>query len=299
MSGLSVGKLYKGNFNEIQEFESYLKEETKLAFSSIKKYVQDLERFKEFVVKTDGDMNNLTRIDVQSYINDMVERKLSATTINRNFRAIKRFTDYQGNYNCTKDLRIPEKPSLDDMEIKSYDEKTLKSILRLVEQSKNLKEIAIFNTLYYTGCRAEELVNMDIERFDFKRNGMLRLLGKGNKERIIPLSNELKIHLRNYLEERGNPTTGPLFPSRQSERMSTKTVERVMKKYDALYNLNKKEEDKVKIHAHAFRHTFCSRLVQKIDIVRVSKIMGHKSLDVTRRYAMSSVEGAIEAIDSL
>lgn len=299
MSVVSVGKLLKGNFNEVQEFEMYLKEETTLSFNSINKYIQDIERFKEYVMKTEGDMNNLTRVDVQSYITHLVENGLTAATIDRNFRSIKRFTDYQGNHNCTKDIRKPNKPKLDDMEIRSYDDKTAKSILRLVEQSQNLKEIAIFNTLLYTGVRINELVNMKIERFDFKRGGMIRVLGKGNKERKIPFSRELKLHLKNYLETIGNPKEGYLFPSRQSAQMSTKTVERMMKKYEALYNLNKKEEDRIIIHAHAFRHTFCKKIIDKLDIVQVSRIMGHSSLDVTRRYAMKTPEEAADAIDSI
>jgi integrase/recombinase XerD len=299
MSEISVGKLLKGNFNVIQEFESYLLNETAVAESSIKKYVGDVKRFSEYLPTIGGDIKNITRTDVQSYITQMEKDKKSAATVDRNFRSIKRFGGFMGISDITfKDLRKSKKPQLRDGEIKSMDEKTVKSLFRIAEQTRDLRTIAVVNVLYYTGVRIKELVNIDIEDMDFRRNGSLKVVGKGNKERKVPLSKEVKLHVKNYLEERGNITEGPLFPSRESNRMTTKTVERILNKLEALYNLNKKEEDQLHLHAHMYRHTCAKRLLEiGFDITQVAQIMGHSSIEVTARYAKKSVEESANLID--
>ena len=299
MSGLNVGKLLKGNFNVVQEFESYLLNETAVAESSIKKYVGDVRRFSEYLPTIGGDINNITRTDVQSYITHMEKDKKSSATVDRNFRSIKRFGDFMGvDAVAFKDLRKSKKPQLRDGEIKSMDDKTIKSLFRIAEQTKDLRTIAIINVLYYTGVRITELVNIDIEDMDFKRNGSLKVIGKGNKERRVPLSKEVKLHVKNYLEERGNIKEGPLFPSRESNRMTTKTVERMLKKIEALFNLNKKEEDQLHLHAHMFRHSCAKKLLGVgFDLTQVAQIMGHSSIEVTARYAKKSVEESANLID--
>ncbi|WP_305113978.1 tyrosine-type recombinase/integrase [Thomasclavelia cocleata] len=140
-------------------------------------------------------------------------------------------------------------------------------------------ENALFETLLSTGCRISEVVNMDINDINFT-TGEIKVLGKGNKERIVELSTRAMFRINIYLKER-NDDNEALFVSKtgKHKRLGKNTLEKTIKQ------LGKKSGLKRDIHPHLLRHTFaCQKLDETHDIYKVSQLMGHAKCETTMIY---------------
>ena len=151
------------------------------------------------------------------------------------------------------------------------------------EEPAQLRDKAIFELLYSSGLRVSELVNLDLNTVN-KQKGMLRILGKGNKERVVPIGEQAQCAIARYLES-GRPflvkqqeETG-LFLNQQGNRLTSRGVEYILEQYI------KKGALKYKVTPHAFRHSFATHLLDNgADLRVIQELLGHESLSTTQIY---------------
>lgn len=160
----------------------------------------------------------------------------------------------------------------------------------MVEQRDNKRDIAIVTVLLYCGLRVNELVALNIRDVELKRGGVVRVnAGKGNKERIVPVTAEVRNRITEYLEERRVfAQDDPIFLSNMRQRISVRTVEHMLKQLGEEY------------HPHMLRHTFVRGLLDNgVDLVTAAKLAGHSDLNVTRSYATPSIQNMADAMERL
>ncbi|MFC4022698.1 tyrosine-type recombinase/integrase [Oceanobacillus longus] len=284
MNNKSVMKVIEGNADFFSRFEFDQLDKGK-AKGTVEVYLRELKRLDNWLKGSGGSIESITRYDVQAYINalqagEIVKNKsgefipASAATIDRIFGTISVLAKYLDRTNIVEDIRRPKKQSVTGIAPKSLDRNKINGLLRDVERDGNLRNIAVVNLLAYTGIRIGELVTLKRHDIDLRRGGELTVIGKGNKERKVPIPKEARRHVQQYLESRTDDLDA-LFLSNYNKPISKRSAQRIIEKYG--------------YHAHELRHTYCRNLIRKgVDIVTVSQLAGHETIEVTRRYAMAS-----------
>lgn len=268
----------------IDVFLSYILERGKSKLT-VKTYKHTLEMFNVWLKENNGDLANLTRLDVQQFIQFLESKGSSASTINNRFAAISLFARFIERPNIIESIRVPEVRQARNIAPKSLERNERNNLLRGIERSDNSRDIAIVNLLLRTGIRVSELVALD--RADVQigeRSGAIIVRnGKGNVSRRVPLSSEARLYLFKYLETR-NDNAPALFLSNYRQRISVRAVQHMLSKYG--------------VHPHALRHTFAKELVSKgVDISTVADLCGHADINITRRYTKPTEKDLVEAID--
>jgi integrase/recombinase XerD len=275
----------------IDAFLDHLEEEG-MSPKTIRTYRNILSQFETFVTKNGGDLNNLTRVDIQSYMNDMEQEGKKPSTINNHFACLSSFARFQKKSYIMEGIRRPEIRRIQNIAPKSLDRNERNRILREVEREGKLRNIAIVYMLLYTGLRVSELVALNQEDVTMgERSGSVLVReGKGSVSRRVPLPAEARFHLKRYLEERkekGTLDLPPLFISNYQKRISERSVQDMLAK-------------KFNIHPHMLRHTYGRELVANgVDIATVAELMGHADINVTRRYAKPTERELEEAVSKV
>lgn len=234
---------------------------------TIKLYTGIIKGFSKWLELNDSQLAYLTRLDVQNYIKHLSAKGLSASTIENKIAAISSMLKFLGEINLIQNIRKPENFKPRNISPKSLDKKERNKMLRELERSKNLRNVAIGYLLLYTGIRVSELVALNKQDVVCgERSGTVTIKnGKGNVERKIPLPVEARVHLLTYLNSRKD-TEVALFLSNYKKRISIRTIQRVFEKFD--------------IHPHRLRHTYCRELVLAgIDISTVADLAGHRDIN--------------------
>ncbi|MBG9541802.1 recombinase [Cytobacillus firmus] len=153
----------------------------------------------------------------------------------------------------------------------------------------------VCTTLYLTGLRISECLNLTVDNVNLRKREILIIAGKGNKDRRIPISERLFPVLDEYLKyKRVNTSSQKFFATKKTGMLSAQYVNRV------LSDTTKKLGWKKKVTAHIFRHTFASQLVKKeVNLVQIQKLLGHSSLKVTSVYTHTNMEQMAEAVNAL
>lgn len=295
-------------------FKEYLKVEKNRSLHTISAYIGDLNQFQAFLagkgqVAKIGEIDHLT---IRSYIGSLY-KKDKKSSIGRKLASIRSFFDFlvKKGYlenNPAKMVSIPKR------------EKTLPSFMSVDEafalmdapkgaSLKAYRDKAIFETLYSCGIRVSELVGMNVDDMDLKE-GILRVMGKGNKERIVPVGGKAVEAIEEYLKISGQgsgasgqqkptqinrpPTTGhrPLFLNLRGGRLTQRSVERFVKKYTSGIAVGKK------VTPHSLRHTFATHLLGNgADLRGIQEMLGHASLSTTQKYTHLSMERLMAVYD--
>lgn len=272
-----------GAENIIDKFSEWQKEQGK-ADGTVKTYVGVLEKFQSWLTTKNRTIDQISKNDVQLYMDYLEEQQRNAGTIEKYLAAISVFSRFLGRSEII--LGIQRKEKIKESEIpESLKESEEKQLLLEVELDGNLRNTAIVYTLLYTGIRISELcdLNLDDIKITDKKRTLIVKNKKGEIERIIPLSKEVSKHLKKYIDSL-DTNREALFVSSVNKRISTRAVQYMLQKYD--------------VNPHKLRHTFCQKLINKgIDIRTVAKLAGHRDVNVTKRYA-SDVDPNLEnAID--
>lgn len=152
------------------------------------------------------------------------------------------------------------------------------------DSEPELRATAVVETLYGSGLRAAELVGLDRADIDFAAE-TIRVRGKGGRERILPLGRAERTALEHYLAARRQPTAGPVFLNRQGGRLTTRSVQKIVRK--AL----SRAADAAATNPHALRHAFATHLLERgADLRAVQELLGHASLATTQVYTHVTVE---------
>lgn len=252
---------------------------------TVKNYRQSLESFNNWLEASNGDLVNLTRLDVQLYVQHLESKGNSASTINNRFAAISQFARFLNRLDVTENIRLPEVRQARNVAPKSLERNERNNLLRAIDRKGNPRDIAIVSTLLRTGIRVSELVALnrsDIVIGERSGSAIVRN-GKGNVSRKVPLSAEARLYLTRYLDTR-NDSDLALFLSNFKKRISIRAVQHMLNNYN--------------VHPHELRHTFTKELVSKgVDISTVADLCGHADINVTRRYSKPTERDLELAID--
>ena len=186
-------------------------------------------------------------------------------------------------------------------EPKSFDERTYRTLRRLYYRESNPQHILIFELLTKCGLRISELIDLMIKdinmnfNVDTPRTGKLIIRnGKGLKSREIPLHNDVRTALINWisLRKKMKVDTPYLLISERKKKYTTNGIYRIVKKYHQKLNIEE-------YSPHSYRHFFCKQLLQNTDISTVARLAGHSSISVTQRYVTASKQDMEDAISKL
>lgn len=266
-----------------------------------KTYVSEIELFNKWLDGAGTDISNFSRLDVQHYINNLASKQMAATTINKKFRAITHFCKYFSLEENIKDIRIVTPENIFNIAPKSLQRNERNQMLREAARSGSKRDYAVICTLLYTGIRVSECAKAKLANLvDIgEKKGFLRVEGKGFKERIIPLNNDARYALGEYLKERSidlykldqltkKDLQQPLFLSNYNKNLSVSSIRRIVQLYG-------------KTHPHTLRHTFATVLIRenKEDVTVVAQLLGHSNLNTVQRYTRASEDELMEIVNNI
>lgn len=276
----------------IDRYLEYINIEKRYSPNTIISYRKDLEDFAKFLLDTES-IENLQKADkkmVRNFIIHLNNQKLSKRSINRKISTLKSFYNFL--------LRISEiktSPMEGISMLKFYAEKQIpfseeemKHLLLILEEAQvELLDKLIIEVLYQTGMRRAELCNLPLENVNFSRNEIV-VIGKGNKERIVPISPDLSKVLKIYYLEHRKPTAEAekyFFVSSKGKKITEKFVYLMVTSYLSQVSLKEKKSP------HILRHSFATHVLNGgAEISKVKKIMGHASLASTQVYTNANIE---------
>jgi integrase/recombinase XerC len=279
----------------IQSFLDYLKYQKRYSAHTIRSYHDDLTQFLEFL-QTQFDETSLTGIGhnhVRSWLASVKENDISSKTINRKISSLKSFFKYQvktGVVEQTPMTRVispRNNKRLPDF-IQESDAEKLIGALKNTEDWKGLNTKMLITLFYTTGMRLSELVNLKEEQVDFGKK-QIKVLGKGNKERIIPVSREILVMIKEYIQHKKREfeaTDNSLLVTEKGRKMYSKYPYLLVKTFlsSEVRTLNKKSP-------HVLRHSFATHLSNNgADLNAIKELLGHSSLAATQVYTHNTIE---------
>jgi integrase/recombinase XerC len=279
----------------IQSFVDYLKFEKRYSQHTIRSYEDDLHQFFEFLGSQFGviPLPEITSSLVRSWLASLKEQKLTAKSINRKISSLKSFFKQQMRMGSLEQTpmsniispkvgkRLPAYVAQDDIN-------TLFSYLEFPEDWEGQTDKLLLTIFYHTGMRLSELVNLRENQLDLQSRS-IKVLGKGNKERIIPISPQLAKQLGEYSRNKrllqGKFDKQFLLVNKRGKKLYNKYVYLAVKKYlTAITTIDKKSP-------HVLRHTFATHLTNSgADLNSVKELLGHSSLAATQVYTHNSIE---------
>ena len=298
----------------IDKFINYLKIEKNAAQHTITNYTIDLKSFYTFL--QDKDVSAVDHLMLRRFLADMRAKVYSKRTIARKLASLRSFFKflYREGYIKSNPVTAISSPRLDKKLPKFLDvAKVTKLILAPdTKTDSGLRDRAILETLYSTGIRVSELVGLDSSDVDFI-SGVIKLFGKGSKERIVPIGDEAIAAIRKYLNKRNSPSfcsgnsakrNSPSFCSGNSAkqnkrvkdkdavflnsrggRLTDRSVRRVIDKYIHVCGIEEK------ISPHSLRHSFATHLLDRgADLRSVQELLGHMNLSTTQIYTHVTME---------
>lgn len=282
----------------IEKFCRYLGSERNVSPHTLLGYRSDLLQFHDFLRGQPGgggDPAAVTHLVIRRYLAHLHEG-YSKSSIGRKLAAIRSLYRYllrQGavSKNPAELVSTPKK------EKKLPFHLTIDEVTTLIEAPTaldilSLRDRAIFETLYSCGIRVSELTGLDVGGAD-REQGLVRVLGKGGKERLVPLGSKAVNALDAYLSARNNPPcTAPLFVNSRGGRLTRRSVGRIIDRYLVRLATMKK------VSPHTLRHTFATHLLEAgADLRAIQELLGHASLSTTQRYTHVSIDQLMEVYD--
>jgi integrase/recombinase XerC len=289
MSSLSIP-------GEIQSFLDYLKFEKRYSVHTIRSYQDDLLQFLDYIKKDYGELL-ITKTDhviVRSWLAQLKENSISAKSINRKISSLKSFFKYHLKIATISQSPMgkiisPKVSKRLPVFIKEEDtDRLITASHSATEDWKSLNTHLLVSLFYGTGMRLSELINLKENQVDFSKR-QLKILGKGNKERIIPVTNELLKTVKEYIQNKKKE-----FESTANTLLITEKGKKMYPKYayllvNAVLNSNIKTLDKKS--PHVLRHTFATHLMNNgANLNAVKELLGHSSLAATQVYTHNTIE---------
>jgi integrase/recombinase XerD len=287
----------------VEGFTRYLVEDGKRP-KTIESYIGDVTGFVDFLVDMGMESKGeLERFHITSYRNYLVKSGYEASTINKKINSLQSFNQWQIAKGITKesvvDLRKDRVKVVggSEKQVEIYQERQLDRLLFFIRgEQVSVRDRAIVLTLLYSGVRVSELCDIKVRNVDFM-TGHLKVCGKGGKVREVPMKQEVIEAIKEYLADRSK--------NKYSESEYLFLGQRGPIQRDAVNTMLEKLTDTARLDfrlkPHAFRHTFCSRLVSKgVPLTTVSKLAGHSSIETTAKfYVNSSRDDKMRAVNLL
>ena len=254
------------------------------------------EELKLDIAKLNFESFSLSNVDL--FINWLkINRNSSLTTCNQRLACLKSFSKYL-IYELPEILPelqkiiLKQQSKVQKEEINFLSTEEVKSILNKPKQNtkKGLKELVILSILYDTGIRVSELINLSLDDVRLGEVSTIKVLGKGNKYRTIPISDNLKILLTQYITK-FNITSGILFNSKQNKKYTSNGIRYIISKYTKEINF--------KVTPHTFRHSKASHLVEaNVPLIYIRDLLGHEHVSTTEIYAKVNLKTKNQILNS-
>jgi len=298
-------------YDYIETFINYLKDQKGYSPHTIKNYHIDLKQFSEFLGsrnksswkrETGLEIEAIDATAIRAYLGSLYGR-LTRTTIARKLSTVRSFLLFLERSgliqsNPAADIATPKLEKYIPVYLPVDD------VFRLLERPDRekplgLRDLAILEVLYSCGIRVSELEALNTSGIDFEEH-LVRVIGKGNKERIVPIGRTALKAVRNYLDaveylrkKVGDVSKdGPLFINSRGGRLSARSIGRIIKRYAIESGLTSE------ISPHSMRHTFATHLLDGgADLRSVQELLGHASLSTTQKYTHVSLDRLMEVYD--
>ena len=285
---------------QVRQFLQYLARERNYSAHTVTSYEDDLRQFSQFLLRhfeeaafTLEDIDNVT---IRLFLGDLLEQGFSKSSIARKLAAIKslfRYLRKKHDVQRNPALNVSS-PKLEKRLPQYLDEKTAGNLMAQPDRStpEGVRDAAIMELFYSTGIRLSELIGLRIPDIDFD-NTTIKVTGKGNKQRIIPIGRKAHSALQRYLQERKKLATTKadtskkdvVFLTVRGKQMTPKGVNVLINKYISRVSEIQKKSP------HVLRHSFATHLLNRgADLRAVKELLGHESLSTTQVYTHVSVD---------
>ncbi|MBT7984680.1 MAG: tyrosine-type recombinase/integrase [Flavobacteriaceae bacterium] len=269
----------------LPNFFDYLSKEKNFSKNTIVAYKNDLETFKLFCLDQYEikDISIVAYPIIRNWIINLSEKNLSPLTINRKISSLSKYYDFllKTQVNKVSPLKNHKRLKVQKKLIIPFSEDEVFKVVDVFSKDfEGKRNLLIVDTLYSTGIRRDELINIKLNNV-FLNEDLIKVLGKRNKERLVPVLSGLNKRIKDYLNFRKkiDSTSSNLFITNRGKSIGPSLVYRVVKKYFS------KVSTKVKTSPHVLRHSFATHMLNNgADINSIKEIMGHSSLASTQIY---------------
>jgi integrase/recombinase XerC len=298
----------------IQAFLAHLEGERRASPHTIRAYRRDLEQLRDFVCQRSNGQAEPSPMDkllLRAWLAELGKERTGATMARKLscVRAFFRFLERSGSLGQNPAhllvspkvrRRLPGFLGVDAAaEVMASPHRMGRAMSPRASEAALLRDVLLLELLYGSGLRVSEVVGLDLGDICQERDD-LRVVGKGNKERVVPLGSKAKDALRRYLERRlelCHPKTGALHPrallvGNRGERLGVRRVQVLVHRYGAA------GAARPDLHPHALRHTCATHMLDGgADLRAIQQMLGHRSLSTTQRYTHLSVEQLVRVYD--
>ncbi len=279
----------------INKYLAHLEHNRNFSLQTIRAYRNDLHQYLSFL-SAEGccDLGSVTRLHLRGFLAFLKKQDCSRTTIARKLvsvRSLYKFLCREGilKSNPAENIRAPK------LERKLPGFMSISEAEALLNQPalntlSGVRDRAILETLYSAGMRVSELAGIDVEDVDFF-NELVKVKGKGKKERLLPIGNHALDAIRFYMNKRGSDNKA-LFLNNRGGRLTERSVARMLEKYVKKAGLS------LNISPHTFRHSFATHLLDRgADLRSVQELLGHANLSTTQIYTHITTERLKQVYD--
>ena len=294
--------------NRIADFQIYLEVQRNVSKHTLKAYIADVKEFDSFLQENDikkkrDAIINVEPETIRTYLSHLYGEKVKKVTVNRKISSLRSFYKYLVRTGIIKnnpaeivqtaktEKYIPNFLSVDE------------TFQLLGDQSDNsisgLRDSAMLELFYSSGLRLSELAGLNVTDFDF-RQSLVKLRGKGKKERIVPVGENALRSIDEYIKKTAevrkkcddNLFKNPLFLNARGKRITTRSIARIVDAMTVKSGIGRK------ISPHALRHSFATHLLNAgADLRSIQELLGHESLSTTQKYTAVNINRMMEVYD--
>lgn len=290
----------------VVEFLNHLKDQRNASNNTVLSYGRDLSEFLAYLKTHQSDvlkddslvLDRINPLVIRSYLS-LLYQKNGASSIARKLSALRSFFKYfvkNGvlEQNPAKVINSPKVPKKLPKFL-NVDEINALLTVELTRSKYNKRDRAMLELLYSSGLRVSELVGLDMNQLDLQE-ALVRIKGKGNKERLLPVGSKAIQALLEYMKERETITVlrdpEAVFINKNGKRLSVRSVQRLVCRVTTLTGINKSATP------HTIRHSFATHMLGSgADLRAIQELLGHKSLSTTQRYTHVGVEELSKVYD--
>lgn len=289
-----------GNSKELSEFQDYLLNVRRYSSNTVSSYSFDICDFTKFIRGLGKIFKDIKVDDVKSWILDLTERQIGKRSIKRKMSSLKSF--YAWMYLQKKVDSDPfeyvHSPKATHALPDFFSEKEIDSLLTANEKRTDRlkdRDQALLTLMFASGLRASEVVNLTFNQVDFD-NRIMKISGKGNKDRLVPFTNSAKESMLNYInglrKDLLKEDTKYIFLNSKGNRMTVRGLEYILDEIEAKTGLYGK------IHPHMLRHSFATKMLNRgADLRTIQELLGHSSIETTSIYTHVAYENMKETYE--
>ncbi len=283
--------------DKLSKFLDFLKYEKNASPHTISAYRRDLLQFKNYLKNKNLNWEQADNIVIRGFLAVLYEKKVKKSTSSRKLAAIRSFYQFciQRKWMADNPAKIVATPKQEKTVPSFLTEEEMAEFLDFPRSGKvlDLRDNAMLELLYASGIRVSELIGLNFEDLNFEER-LIRVKGKGKKERMIPFGKTAEERLRIYISRRmminkGKIDEEALFLNYRGQRLSTRSVERTVSFYIQRSAVRRK------ISPHSLRHSFASHLLSRgADLRIIQELLGHESLATTQKYTHMDLKRLLE-----